>query len=58
VLVPPEDPGAIAREIAALAGDPARAEKLARSGRERVRAEFGTERVAAEFEEIAALVTP
>jgi glycosyltransferase involved in cell wall biosynthesis len=58
VLVPPEDPGAIAREIAALAGDPARAEKLARSGRDRVRAEFGTERVAAEFEEIAALVTP
>jgi glycosyltransferase involved in cell wall biosynthesis len=58
VLVPPEDPEAIAIGIASLASDPARAETLTRYGRERVLAEFGTERVAAEFEEVAALVTP
>lgn len=53
VLVPPEDPPALAAALAALAGDPARREALGAAGRERVRTAFGhdagLDRLAARF---------
>ena len=41
VLVPPEDPAALAEAVAALLSDPARRKGLGQAGRERVRHEFG-----------------
>jgi glycosyltransferase involved in cell wall biosynthesis len=40
LLVPPGDPGALARSIDRLLSDPGLAERLARGGRERVRRQF------------------
>jgi glycosyltransferase involved in cell wall biosynthesis len=48
VLVPPEDPQALARTLEALLRDPARREAIAAGGRERLR-EFTPERAAERF---------
>ena len=40
VLVPPDDPDALASAVAALLQEPERAERLGRAGRERARSEF------------------
>lgn len=48
VLVPPEDPPALARAIVDLAGDPARRTELAARARERARALFSAERMGRE----------
>jgi phosphatidylinositol alpha-1,6-mannosyltransferase len=45
LLVPPDDPRALAEALAALLRDPARRAELGRRGRERVLAEFTWERV-------------
>jgi glycosyltransferase involved in cell wall biosynthesis len=45
VLVPPEDPSALADALVELATKPAFVEELGRRGRERARAEFGIERM-------------
>jgi glycosyltransferase involved in cell wall biosynthesis len=42
ILVPPDDVGALARTMIALADDPARRQRLGRRGAERVRADFTT----------------
>ena len=47
VLVPPEDPSALAREIVALIDAPERRRALGQGGHERVRAEFSIETMAA-----------
>jgi starch synthase len=52
LLVPPDDPGALAGALNALIADPARATALGRAGRERAVAEFGWQAVA---EQTAAL---
>jgi glycosyltransferase involved in cell wall biosynthesis len=52
VLVPPNDPEALAAALAALAGDPARRTRLAAQARDRVLAEFTTERMAAAYREL------
>jgi starch synthase len=52
LLVPPDDPGALAGALNALIVDPARATALGRAGRERAVAEFGWQAVA---EQTAAL---
>jgi starch synthase len=52
LLVPPDDPGALAGALNALIADPARATALGRAGRERAVAEFGWRAVA---EQTAAL---
>jgi glycosyltransferase involved in cell wall biosynthesis len=46
VLVPPEDPAALAEAVAALLSDPARRKGLGQAGRERVRHEFGVHAMA------------
>ena len=46
LLVPPDDPEALAGALNALIGDPARAAALGRAGRERAVAEFGWQAVA------------
>jgi len=48
LLVPPDDPGALADALGALIADPARAAALGRAGRERAVAEFGWQSVAAQ----------
>ena len=48
LLVPPDDPGALAGALNALIGDPVRADALGRAGRERAVAEFGWQAVAAQ----------
>ena len=48
LLVPPDDPGALAGALNALIADPARATALGRAGRERAVAEFGWRAVAAQ----------
>ena len=48
LLVPPDDPGALAGALGALIADPARAAALGRAGRERAVAEFGWQAVAAQ----------
>jgi starch synthase len=52
LLVPPDDPGALAGALNALIADPAHATALGRAGRERAVAEFGWQAVA---EQTAAL---
>jgi glycosyltransferase involved in cell wall biosynthesis len=47
VLVPRDDPGAIASALAALLTDPERSTRLGRAGRERVRAQHTLDRAAA-----------
>jgi colanic acid/amylovoran biosynthesis glycosyltransferase len=47
MLVPPEDPGALAAALAELASDPARRAALAAAGRARVEERFDVNRVAA-----------
>ena len=46
LLVPPNDIGALAEALAALAGDPSRRRAMGRAGRVLVEREFGEERVA------------
>jgi len=48
LLVPPDDPAALAVALGALIADPARAAALGRAGRERAVAEFGWQAVAAQ----------
>ena len=48
LLVPPDDPGALAGALDALIADPARAAALGVAGRERAVAEFGWQAVAAQ----------
>jgi glycosyltransferase involved in cell wall biosynthesis len=52
VLVPPDDPAALAEAVTALLGDPARASSMGAAGLERARAEFGTVRMAERTAEI------
>jgi glycosyltransferase involved in cell wall biosynthesis len=47
VLVPPDDPSALAREIVALIDSPAKRQALGQAGRERVRSQFSIETMAA-----------
>src|SRR5260370_13942884 len=47
LLVPPDDPAALAVALNALVGDPARAAAMGRAGRERAVAEFGWQAIAA-----------
>ncbi|MGI9038498.1 MAG: glycosyltransferase family 4 protein, partial [Gemmatimonadota bacterium] len=49
VLVEPDDPGAIAREVSRLVRDPERAAEMGRSGRVRARREFGGDRFVAQY---------
>jgi glycosyltransferase involved in cell wall biosynthesis len=46
LLVPPDDPGALADALATLLGDPARARALGQAGRRRLESEFSVERMA------------
>ncbi|WP_250283664.1 MULTISPECIES: glycogen synthase [unclassified Frankia] len=46
LLVPPEDPAALAEAVNTLLGDPARADAMGRRGRDRAVAEFGWQAVA------------
>jgi len=59
LLVPPDDPAALARALNELVGDPLRAAEMGRLGRERAVAEFGWDRVAAQtaalYAELAAI---
>jgi starch synthase len=48
LLVPPDDPEALAAALNALLGDPARADALGRAGRDRAVTEFGWQAVAAQ----------
>ena len=52
LLVPPNDPEALAQGIATLLRDPDRAAKLGEAGRERRRTEFSIEATARHFEEL------
>jgi len=46
LLVPPDDPGALARAVLGLLGDPARAAALGEAGLARARSDFSVERMA------------
>jgi starch synthase len=48
LLVPPDDPGALAGALNTLIADPGRAAALGRAGRDRAVAEFGWQAVAAQ----------
>ncbi|MFN3476458.1 MAG: glycosyltransferase [Candidatus Methylomirabilales bacterium] len=50
LLVPPKDPQALADAILALLDDPPRAEEMGKAGRERVKKEFGLDRMVWEME--------
>ncbi|HEY8534742.1 MAG TPA: glycosyltransferase [Micromonospora sp.] len=52
VLVPPENPEALAAALGALAADPGRRARLGAQARARVLAEFTTERMAAAYREL------
>jgi len=54
LLVPPDDPEALAVALNALLGDPARADAFGRAGRERAVAEFGWQAVAAQTADLYA----
>jgi starch synthase len=54
LLVPPDDPEALAAALNALLGDPARADAFGRAGRERAVAEFGWQAVAAQTADLYA----
>jgi starch synthase len=54
LLVPPDDPDALAAALNALLGDPARADAFGRAGRERAVAEFGWQAVAAQTADLYA----
>ncbi len=51
LLVPPEDPAAIAAAIERIATDPALAERLALAGSQRVRERFGWDAIIAAWQE-------
>lgn len=50
LLVPPKDPPALAEAIIELLGDPKRAEEMGKAGRDRVKKEFGLDRMIREME--------
>lgn len=52
ILVPVDDPAALAAAAAALLGDPARARALGAAGRTRARRDFSVDRMAAEVAEV------
>jgi starch synthase len=52
VLVPVDDPAALAAAAAALLADPARARALGAAGRARARRDFSVDRMAAEVAEV------
>ena len=52
LLVPPEDPDALARAINELVADPARAQRMGEAGRVRAVEEFGWDRVAEKTAEL------
>ncbi len=54
LLVPPEDPSALADAITALIRDPEVAERMAAAGRKRVRETFTWDRVASRYEQLYA----
>jgi alpha-maltose-1-phosphate synthase len=54
LLVPPDDPAALAAALNVLLGDPARADAFGRAGRERAVAEFGWQAVAAQTADLYA----
>jgi starch synthase len=54
LLVPPDDPEALAAALNALLGDPARADAFGRAGRERAVTEFGWQAVAAQTADLYA----
>ncbi|MBA2763607.1 MAG: glycosyltransferase family 4 protein [Thermoleophilaceae bacterium] len=58
LLVPPEDPAAIAAALTRLLDDRELAAQMAERGRARVLRDFGTQRVADEFEQVARSITP
>lgn len=58
LLVPREDSGAIAAALTRLLGDRELAAQMAERGRARVLRDFGTQRVADEFEQVARSITP
>jgi glycosyltransferase involved in cell wall biosynthesis len=57
LLVPPKDAGALARAMASLMDDPARARELGRKGRELVVEQFSLEQMAAEVEAVYEVLT-
>lgn len=57
VLVEPDDPAALARALASLLADPARAAELGRVGRADVERRFSREEMAASYERLFAAVT-
>jgi glycosyltransferase involved in cell wall biosynthesis len=58
LLVPPEDPPALADAITALIRAPETAERMAVEGRKRVREEFTWDRVASRYEQLYADLVP
>lgn len=52
VLVPPRDPGALARALQRLVDDPEAARAMGRAGRARYERQFTMERVAREVEQV------
>jgi sugar transferase (PEP-CTERM/EpsH1 system associated) len=52
ILVPPDDPAALARAIDGLASDPVRRQRLGRAGRERVARRFSLSAMAAAYREL------
>jgi glycosyltransferase involved in cell wall biosynthesis len=52
VLVPPEDPAALAAELSALLTDPARARAIAEAGRQEARDRYDWSAVAAQVRDV------
>jgi glycosyltransferase involved in cell wall biosynthesis len=57
ILIPPDDPDALARACLGLLEDEAAARRLAERGRERVRKDFSEERALARFAEVVTTMT-